>query len=109
MEVPELMGVWQDTDDGDQFVSFEMLENKKYIFRYMEEQGTNIDTSGTEEGSEAEQPVNMTSEAYLMDTVSFEAGILKLGEHYFMDLYPYYDEDFDEDQARAACQAARRN
>lgn len=96
LELPELQGVWQDTDDGGEYVSLEKLENKRYVFRYMEEQGTDIDGSGTEGGSEAEPSVNKAAEAYLMDTVSFEAGILKLGDHYFMDLYPYYDEEFDE-------------
>jgi len=77
LDEPRLLGLWQDTDDGDEYVSFEKLEDKKYLFRYMEEQendGSYID----------------------LDTVSFEAGLLKVGDHYFLDLFPYYEGNRDE-------------
>ena len=77
LEEPQLLGLWQDTDKGDEYVSFEMLEDKKYLFRYMEEQ--------QQEGEQID-----------LDTVSFETGLLKVGDHYFLDLYPYYEGEKDE-------------
>jgi hypothetical protein len=77
LEEPRLLGLWQDTDDGDEFVSFEKLEDKKYLFRYMEQQGKD-------------------GEMMDLDTVSFEAGLLKIGDHHFLDLFPYYEGDKDE-------------
>ena len=74
MDVPELKGVWMDTKEGDEYVSFENYEGKKFIFRYIEEHDNKVD----------------------IDTVSFEAGLLKIGDHFFIDLYPYYDADLEE-------------
>jgi hypothetical protein len=74
IEEPELLGVWRQIDEGKEYVSFEKYEDKKYIFRYMEE----------DEGPQD------------MDTISFESGLLKVGDHYFIDLYPYYDQELDE-------------
>jgi len=74
IEEPELLGVWEQKDEGKEYVSFEKYEDKKYIFRYMEE----------DEGPQD------------LDTISFEAGLLKIGDHYFIDLYPYYDQEFEE-------------
>jgi hypothetical protein len=78
LEEPALLGLWQDTDEGDEFISFQKLDGKKYLFRYMEEQE------------------NVGDEDNRMDTVSFEAGLLKVGDHFFLDLYPYYEGDKDE-------------
>lgn len=78
IEEPQLLGLWQDTDEGDEFVSFQKLESKKYLFRYMEEQ------------KKEDNDINN------MDTVSFEAGLLRVGDHYFLDLYPYYEGGKDE-------------
>ncbi len=77
LEEPQLIGLWQDTDEGDEYVSFEKLDDKKYLFRYMEQQG---DKSNVDD----------------LDTVSFEAGLLKVGDHYFIDLFPYYEGERDE-------------
>ena len=96
LEVPHLQGVWRDTDDGEKFVSFEMLENKRYVFRHMEKQGNDTHTYNPGMRSDSEQPLNMEAVGDHIDTVSFEAGIIKLGDHYFMDLFPYYDEEFEE-------------
>lgn len=74
LESQELIGLWQDADEGDEYVSFEKYEDKKYILRYMEDN---------------EDPTES-------DTISYEAGLLKLGDHYFIDLYPYYDEGLEE-------------
>ena len=75
LESNELVGLWQDADEGEEYVSFEKYEDKKYILRYME---------NNEDPKES-------------DTISYEAGLLKLGDHYFIDLYPYYDEGFEEE------------
>lgn len=77
LEEPQLLGLWQGTEEGDDYVSFEKLKDKKYLFRYMEEQ--------QKEG-----------EIIDLDTVSFEVGLLQVGDHYFMDLYPYYEGERDE-------------
>jgi hypothetical protein len=74
---PTLLGLWQDKEDGDEFVAFEMMEDNRYLFRYME---------GEKGGSITE----------ISDTVSFEAGLLRIGNHYFLDLYPYYEGNRDE-------------
>jgi hypothetical protein len=72
-----LIGLWQDKEDGDEFVAFERIEDNRYLFRYMEApKGGNIPE--------------------ITDTVSFEAGLLKVGDHYFLDLYPYFTGDRDE-------------
>jgi hypothetical protein len=78
LEDPRLTGLWQDTDDGDEYVQFKEIDNKKYLFRYMERQGNENSMD-------------------LLDTVSFEAGLLKVGDHYFLDLYPYYEGEEEED------------
>jgi hypothetical protein len=75
---PGLEGMWQDNEDGDEYVYFEQLDDKMYLFRYMEEQDDDSTLSD-------------------MDTVSFEAGLLRVGDHYFLDLYPYYERDKDEE------------
>jgi hypothetical protein len=84
IDEPELLGLWREEGDGIEFweaqgggkeyVSFEKYEDKKYIFRYMEE----------DEGPQD------------IDTISYEAGLLKIGDHYFIDLYPYYDQELEE-------------
>jgi hypothetical protein len=73
LEEPALLGAWQEDDEGKEFVSFEKYEGKRYIFRYMEKDGPEK-----------------------IDSVSFEAGLLKVGEHYFLDLYPYYEQESSE-------------
>jgi len=73
LDEPILLGVWQEDDDGNEYVSFEKYEDKKYIFRYMERDGPEK-----------------------IDTVSFEAGLIKIGDHYFIDLYPYYEKELAE-------------
>lgn len=75
-----LEGMWKDNDDGDEFVYFEQMDEKMYLFRYMELQ----------EGAE--------NELEMGDTVSFRAGLVQVGEHYFLDLYPYYN-DGNNDEA----------
>ncbi len=67
-------GMWTEVDEGDAFVYLEKMDDKMYLFRYMEEQDEKYDIVE-------------------LDTVSFEAGLLKVGEHYFLDLYPYYDKE----------------
>jgi len=89
LEEPQLLGLWQDTDDGDEFVSFEKLEDKKFLFRYMEAREDDGHSSVKTDGVPFEFP-------HVMDTVSFEAGLLKIGEHYFLDLFPYYQDNKDE-------------
>jgi hypothetical protein len=76
IDAPDLLGLWQDKDEEGEYISFEKYEDKKYIFRYME---TQDDTNKS-----------------IIDSVSFEVGLLKLGDHYYIDAYPYYDEDFEE-------------
>jgi hypothetical protein len=78
LEDPQLPGLWQDTEDGDEYVSFEKLEDKKYLFRYMEEQGKDGDQ-------------------VILDTVSFKTGLLKIGDHFFLDLYPFYEGNRDKE------------
>ena len=39
LEEPILLGVWQEEDEGKEYVSFEKYEDRKYIFRYMERDG----------------------------------------------------------------------
>jgi len=75
LDATELMGIWQEEDEGKEYVSFEEYEDRKFIFRYMEQQDSPDD----------------------LDTISFEAGLLKVGDHFFIDLYPYYDEDLEEE------------
>jgi hypothetical protein len=78
LEMPEVLGLWQDADDGKEFVSFEEYEDRKYLFRYMEGKSDFSDDDSV--------------------SLSFEAGILKVGDHYFIDLYPYYDDnELDEE------------
>jgi len=71
----DLIGLWQDADDGDEYVSFQKYEDKKYILRYMED---------NEDPNES-------------DTISYETGLLKIGDHYFIDVYPYYDQGMEEE------------
>jgi hypothetical protein len=89
LEEPELLGLWQDTDEGDEYVSFEKLEDKKYLFRYMEAKGDTGQSDDKEDGMFFNRPS-------IADTVSFEAGLLQVGDHYFLDLYPYYEGEKDE-------------
>lgn len=101
LEMPEILGLWEDADDGKgkEFVSFERLDDNKFIFRYMEgNKQTVIDVyTGKEEADISAEDLNVLKE----QTVSFEAGILKVGDHYFIDLYPYYKyyegDDHDEE------------
>lgn len=88
LEEPGLTGVWRDTGDGDEFVSFEQLDNKKYLFRYMEARADNGHSTVKKNGMPFDYPA--------MDTLSFEAGLVKIGEHFFIDLFPYYDGEKDE-------------
>lgn len=89
IEDPQLLGLWQDTDEGDEFVSFEKIKNKRYLFRYMEAARDTGQSVGKEKGMFFNPP-------RMEDTVSFEAGLLKVGDHYFLDLYPYYEGGKDE-------------
>jgi len=76
LEKSEILGTWQDSEDDNIFISCEIYKDKKYIFRYMEKM--------QEEGR--------------IDSLSFEAGVVQIGNHYFLDLYPYYDDySYDED------------
>jgi hypothetical protein len=70
--------MWRDTDDGDEYVYFEKRNDKKYLFRYMVQQGDKNEMND-------------------LDTISFEVGLLKVGDHHFLDLYPYYERDKDEE------------
>ena len=36
MEVPDLVGTWEEPDEHE-YVSIELLQNNKYLFRYMED------------------------------------------------------------------------
>jgi len=74
IDEPELLGFWKAKDERGEYASFEKHEDKKYIFRWM----------GEDEGP------------HDLDTISYEAGLLKVGDHYFIDLYPYYDQGFEE-------------
>ena len=74
---PGLLGMWKDQEDGDEFVYFKKLDENMYLFRYME--GNDDDSAFV-----------------ISDTVSFEAGLLKVGDHFFLDLYPYYEGNWDE-------------
>lgn len=77
IEEPELIGQWQETSDGKEYISFEKFKDKKYLFKYLEKKpDKNSDTE--------------------VDSVSFEAGLLKVGTHYFLDLYPWYEDGRDE-------------
>jgi len=79
MEVPDLVGTWEEPDEHE-YVSIELLQNNKYLFRYMED----LRKDGTFQE---------------VDTVSYEAGFLEVGNHFFADLYPYYhDEGSDESE-----------
>lgn len=99
IEMPEVLGLWEDTDEEEIFVSFERLDDNKYIFRYMEgNKQTVVDLySGKEEPEVNTEYLNDLK----AETVSFEAGFLKVGDHYFVDLYPYYkyyqDDEHDEE------------
>ncbi len=98
LEMPEVLGLWEDTDEGKLFVSFERLDDNKFIFRYMEaKKQTVIDFySGKEEAYFIAEDLDELKE----QTVSFEAAILEVGDHYFIDLYPYYKyyEDDEDDE-----------
>ena len=54
-----------------------------------------MEASG-DNGQSTERTDGMLFEFPAMDTVSFEAGLLKIGQHYFIDLFPYYDGQKDE-------------
>jgi hypothetical protein len=92
LEMPEVLGLWEDTGDGEEkeFVFFEKLDDNKYLFRYMEgNRKAVLAKYYQEEGDYSAEDLEI-----LMDqTVSYEAGILKVGDHHFLDLYPYYDND----------------
>ena len=101
LEIPEVLGLWEDADDGQgkEFVTFEKLGDDKFIFRYFEgAKQTVVDLySGKEEAELNPEDLELLKE----QTISFEAGILKVGDHYFIDLYPYYkyynDDEHDEE------------
>jgi hypothetical protein len=99
LEMPEVLGLWEAPGEEEVYVSFERLGDNKFIFRYMEgDRQTIIDLySGKEERDLIAENLKVLRE----QTVSFEAGILKVGDHYFIDLYPYYKyyegDDHDED------------
>ena len=96
LEMPEVLGLWEDADEGKEFVSFERLDDDKFIFRYIEaDKQTVIDLYSGKKETE----LNMENLNDLKSqTVSFEAGILKVGDHYFIDLYPYYKYYEGDDQ-----------
>jgi hypothetical protein len=99
LEMPEVLGLWEDADEEKTFVSFERLDDNKFIFRYMEaNKQTVVDLFS---GKEETEVIAENMESLKEQTVSFEAGILKVGDHYFIDLYPYYkyyeDDDRDEE------------
>lgn len=75
LEAQELVGLWQDADGDEEYVAFKKYEGKKYILTYMED---------NEDPNES-------------DTISYETGLLKIGDHYFIDVYPYYDEGMEEE------------
>lgn len=78
IEVVDLTGTWRITEEGGkEYISLEPLENKRYIFRY-----------GQYEESDS---------IPMVDTVSYEGVFLELGDHLFVDLYPYYDKQLEEE------------
>jgi hypothetical protein len=99
LEMPEVLGLWEDADEAGQFVSFEKLDDDKYIFRYVEADRQTVIDAFT--GKEVSDTISENMVELMEQTVSFEAGILKVGDHYFIDLYPYYKyyegDDHDEE------------
>jgi hypothetical protein len=98
LEMPEVLGLWEDADDGKgkEFVSFERLDKNKFIFRYMEgDKQTVIDFYS---GKISADSVNENIKVLKEQTISFEAGILEVGDHYFIDLYPYYEEGENDEE-----------
>jgi hypothetical protein len=96
LEMPEVLGLWEDNDDEGEFVSFERLDNNKFIFRYMEgDKQTVIDFYS---GKISADSVNENIKVLKEQTISFEAGILEVGDHYFIDLYPYYAEGENDEE-----------
>ena len=94
--MPEVLGLWEDNDDEGEFVSFERLDNNKFIFRYMEgDKQTVIDFYS---GKISADSVNENIKVLKEQTISFEAGILEVGDHYFIDLYPYYAEGENDEE-----------
>jgi len=73
LESEELVGLWQDADGGEEYVDFKKYEGKKYILTYI-----NKDPNES-------------------DTISYETGLLKIGDHYFIDVYPHYNEEMKEE------------
>ena len=96
LEMPEVLGLWEEPGEEKEFVSFERLDDNKFIFRYMEgDRQTIIDFySGKEEADFIAENLKVLKE----QTVSFEAGILEVGDHYFIDLYPYYEEGENDEE-----------
>ena len=96
LQMPEVLGLWEDNDDEGEFVSFERLDNNKFIFRYMEgDKQTVIDFYS---GKISADSVNENIKVLKEQTISFEAGILEVGDHYFIDLYPYYAEGENDEE-----------
>jgi hypothetical protein len=96
LEMPEVLGLWEDNDDEGEFVSFERLDKNKFIFRYMEgDKQTVIDFYS---GKISADSVNENIKVLKEQTISFEAGILEVGDHYFIDLYPYYEEGENDEE-----------
>ena len=58
----ELIGIWQNNQDGD-FIRIDTIADKKYRFLWYDEE----------------------------DTIFYEAGLIKLDKHYFFDIFPYDD------------------
>ena len=75
------------------------MDKDKYIFRYVEANKQTVIDAYT--GKEEADTISENLVELKEQTVSFEAGILKIGDHYFIDLYPYYKyyegDDHDEE------------
>lgn len=96
LEMPKVLGLWEDADEEKQFISFERLEDKKYVFKYMEaDKQTVIDVYS---GNISADSINENLKVLKEQTISFEAGILEVGDHYFIDLYPYYAEGENDEE-----------
>ncbi|MEN8249190.1 MAG: hypothetical protein ABFS32_09690 [Bacteroidota bacterium] len=65
----DLVGIWENIDDKD-YIRIDTIKDKKYRFMWYEAE----------------------------DTIYFEAGLVKLDNHYFFDMYPYDDPNTEDSE-----------